>query len=76
MASASEREQLTGHALTSDKGFRDWLLKDPVAAAESLGIYLTEAEATVIKSADAGALEQAAGLVHKLIDGPRPMGSW
>lgn len=76
MASQSEREQLTGHALLSDEGFRRWLLEDPMAAAKSIGIYLNDMEVEAIKSADPWALEEAASMVRRLSDGPRKLGGW
>ncbi|MBX7236446.1 MAG: Os1348 family NHLP clan protein [Caldilineales bacterium] len=76
MASESERERLAGHALMSDESFRRWLLDDPIAAAKSLGIELSTAEARAIQSADKGMLEEAADLVYKLAAGPRMMGGW
>ncbi len=76
MASQSERDQLTGHALLSDEGFRRWLLEDPAAAAKSIGIYLNESEASAIKSTDPWALEEAANAVRRVSDGPRKLGGW
>lgn len=76
MASESERERLTGHALLSDENFRKWLLDDPVAAAKSLGIELSTAEANAVRAMDTGTLEEAASLVHKLAAGPIMSGGW
>lgn len=76
MASQSEREQLTGHALLGDEGFRRWLLEDPMAAAKSIGIYLNESEANAIQSTDAWALEEAANALRRVADGPRKLGGW
>lgn len=76
MASTSERERLTGHALLSDESFRKWLLEDPMAAAKSLGIILTGAEANAIRSIDKMALEDAASTVHKLVSEPVQAGGW
>lgn len=39
-----------GHALLSDTEFRIWVCTDPMAAAASLGITLTEVEADYIKN--------------------------
>lgn len=76
MASESERERLTGHALLGDESFRKWLLDDPMAAAKSVGIELSTAEANAVRAMDTGTLEEAASLVHKLAEGPRKMGGW
>jgi hypothetical protein len=76
MASKGERERLTGHALLGDESFRKWLLDDPVAAARSLGIELSGPEAKAIQATDAGTLEEAASLVHKLMSEPVQSGGW
>lgn len=76
MASESERDQLAGHALLGDSSFRRWLLEDPMSAAKSIGIYLTEAEAKAISSADPSALEDAASMLQRATDGPRKLGGW
>ncbi len=40
---------LLGHALLADVDFRRWLCEDPTAAAASIGITLTDVEASYIK---------------------------
>lgn len=76
MASQSERDQLAGHALLSDESFRRWLFEDPMSAAKSIGVYLSDAEAKAIQSMDARALEEAANIVQRQTDGPRKTGGW
>ncbi len=39
-----------GHALLADTEFRIWVCTDPMAAAASVGITLTEVEADYIKN--------------------------
>ncbi len=48
--------RLVGRAMI-DPVFRDFLLRDPVAAAASLGIEISEAQAARIKALDAKTLQ-------------------
>ena len=41
-------ERLLGHALLADVDYRIWLVEDPKAAAASIGIKLSDAEANYI----------------------------
>lgn len=41
----SDLERLIGYALLADAEYRRWLVRDPQAAAASIGITLNEAEA-------------------------------
>jgi hypothetical protein len=48
MAYPKKLEKLVGAALVRDHEFRDLLFKDPMAAAKSAGVRLTEEEAAHI----------------------------
>lgn len=43
-------ERLLGHTLLADAEYRIWLCTDPIAAAASIGVTLSEKEADYIKA--------------------------
>lgn len=73
MASETERQFLVGVAMMRDSGFRDWLMKDPYGAAESVGIRITEAEAKQVMDLSRDELEHAAKEVQNAVDPMRMM---
>ena len=49
MLQDSDLQRLIGYALLADNKFRKWLLTDPQAAAGSIDIQLSEAQADYIR---------------------------
>ena len=45
----SDLERLIGYALLADSDYRRWFVRDPQAAAASIGITLQDAEAAYIR---------------------------
>lgn len=67
MASQQEQDYLIGVTLTRDDAFRAWLVRDPRAAAKSVGVELTDREVQYISSMNVDALNKAAAYIQETL---------
>jgi len=69
MATMAEMEYILGKAII-DTDFRAMLMKDPDAAAKSIGLSLTPAQSIGIKKIDAAKFEKWAKMFMDVEDDP------